>query len=66
MNLIIKRPHEQYDCIVFIKQELVINTPVTRNNDNAILTVDIDSFSITLLYKSPDKQFKFARFGSSA
>lgn len=60
MKLAIERSHEQYGSAIFIKPELKINSAhLTCDNDIEILTIEIQSCTITSIYKPPNEEFQF-------
>ncbi|KAI5732373.1 hypothetical protein M8J77_025795 [Diaphorina citri] len=61
MILVTERPHDQYGSAIFAKPNLPIkSTAITCDNDVEILTVELESCSISSVYKPPNNAFNFA------
>uniref|UniRef100_A0A6P7HAH0 Uncharacterized protein LOC114348275 n=1 Tax=Diabrotica virgifera virgifera TaxID=50390 RepID=A0A6P7HAH0_DIAVI len=60
MKLILERPHDQYGSAVFVRPDIdVASTSLTDQNDIEILTVEINSCTVTSMYKPPNADFAF-------
>lgn len=61
MTLFTERPHEQYGSGIFVKPSICVkSTAITCDNDIEILTVELESCTITSVYKPPNNCFKFS------
>lgn len=62
MRLVVERPHEQYGSAVFVRPDINIkSTHMTCMNDIEILTIELESCSITSVYKPPNEEFSFEK-----
>lgn len=60
MTLLLERPHEKYGSAIFSRPNLAIKTlDLTCNEDIEILTVELQSCTITSIYKPPAADFIF-------
>lgn len=60
MNLVIDRSHNQYGSAIFAKPDLIIySASLMCNNNLEILTIELQSCTVTSIYKPPPEVFKF-------
>lgn len=61
MSLLLERPHDQYGSAIFCKPEISIQSvALTCDNDIEILCIELQSCTITSVYKPPRETFAFS------
>ena len=60
MNLIVKRPHDQYGSAIYVKPGLDIsNTNIYSDNNMEILSINLEGLTVTNIYKPPNTPFTY-------
>ena len=60
MNLIVERPHDQYGSAIYVKPGLdVNNTNIYSDNNMEILSINLEGFTVTSIYKPPNTPFTY-------
>lgn len=60
MKLVLERPHDQYGSAVFTRPDLLLrSTAMTFSSDMEILTIELQSCTVTSVYKPPNTNFSF-------
>lgn len=60
MKLVVERPHEQYGSAIFVRPDIDVRScALTCVEDVEILTIELQSCTVTSVYKPPNTAFKF-------